>query len=65
MGPSVISRSWLAGLMLEVTVAGRLLKDAGRLLEVDVTRLHAEMHAARARPSEAAGYTPDGFTPPS
>jgi hypothetical protein len=61
MSPSVISRHWLAGLILRVTVAGRLLKYACRLLEVDVTRPHPEMDAARARPSEAAGYTPDGF----
>jgi 5-methylthioadenosine/S-adenosylhomocysteine deaminase len=45
----------------EVMVAGRLRKHAGRLLDVDMGRLHAETEAARARLFEAAGYTPDAF----
>jgi 5-methylthioadenosine/S-adenosylhomocysteine deaminase len=45
----------------EVMVAGRLRKHAGRLLDVDMGRLHAETEAARARLFEAGGYTPDPF----
>jgi 5-methylthioadenosine/S-adenosylhomocysteine deaminase len=45
----------------EVMVAGRLSKHAGRLLDVDVARLHAETDAARARLFEAADYTPNAF----
>jgi 5-methylthioadenosine/S-adenosylhomocysteine deaminase len=45
----------------EVMVAGRLRKHTGRLLDVDVGRLHAETDAARARLFEAAGYAPDAF----
>jgi 5-methylthioadenosine/S-adenosylhomocysteine deaminase len=45
----------------EVMVAGRLRKHAGRLLDVDVARLHAETDTARARLFEVAGYTPDAF----
>ena len=45
----------------EVMVAGRLRKHAGRLLDVDLARLHAETDASRARLFEAAGYTPDAF----
>ena len=45
----------------EVMVAGRLRKHAGRLLDVDLARLHAETDAARARLFEAAGYTPNAF----
>ena len=39
-------------------MAGRLRKHAGRLLDVDLVRLHAQTDAARARLFEAAGYTP-------
>jgi len=39
----------------EVMVAGRLRKHAGRLLDVDVARLHAETDTARARLFEVAG----------
>lgn len=45
----------------EVMVAGRLRKHAGRLLDVDMARLHSETEAARARLFEAGGYTPDPF----
>jgi 5-methylthioadenosine/S-adenosylhomocysteine deaminase len=45
----------------EVMVAGRLRKHAGRLLDVDIARLHTETNAARARLFEAAGYRPDAF----
>jgi len=45
----------------EVMVAGRPRKHAGRLLDVDVARLHTETDAARARLFEAAGYRPDAF----
>lgn len=45
----------------EVMVAGRLRKHAGHLLNVDLSRLHAETDAARARLFEAAGYTPSAF----
>ena len=47
--------------VLEVMVAGRLRKHAGRLLDVNLPRLHAETDAARARLFEAADYTPDAF----
>jgi 5-methylthioadenosine/S-adenosylhomocysteine deaminase len=45
----------------EVMVAGRLRKHAGRLLDVDLVRLHAQTDAARARLFRAAGYTQDAF----
>jgi 5-methylthioadenosine/S-adenosylhomocysteine deaminase len=45
----------------EVMVAGRLRKHAGRLLDVDLSRLHAETDAARAHLFEAAGYIPNAF----
>jgi 5-methylthioadenosine/S-adenosylhomocysteine deaminase len=45
----------------EVMVAGRLRKHAGRLLDVDLVRLHAQAAAARARLFGAAGYTQDAF----
>ncbi len=45
----------------EVMVAGRLRKHAGRLLDMDVARLHAETDAARTRLFAAAGYTPNAF----
>jgi len=45
----------------EVMVAGRLRKHAGRLLDVDLVRLHTQTDAARARLFRAAGYTQDAF----
>jgi 5-methylthioadenosine/S-adenosylhomocysteine deaminase len=45
----------------EVMVAGRLRKHAGRLLDVDLARLHAQTNAARTRLFRAAGYTQDAF----
>jgi 5-methylthioadenosine/S-adenosylhomocysteine deaminase len=45
----------------EVMVAGRLRKHAGRLLDVDLMRLHAQTDTARARLFRAAGYTQDAF----
>jgi hypothetical protein len=45
----------------EVMVAGRLRKHAGRLLDVDLVRLHAQTDAARTRLFGAAGYTQDAF----
>ena len=45
----------------EVMVAGRLRKHAGRLLDVDLVRLHAQTKAARTRLFGAAGYTQDAF----
>jgi hypothetical protein len=42
-------------------VAGRLRKHAGRLLDVDLVRLHTQTDAARARLFRAAGYTQDAF----
>jgi 5-methylthioadenosine/S-adenosylhomocysteine deaminase len=45
----------------EVMVAGRLCKHAGKLLNVDFSRLHAETDASRERLFKAAGYTPGAF----
>jgi 5-methylthioadenosine/S-adenosylhomocysteine deaminase len=45
----------------EVMVAGCLRKHAGRLLDVDLVRLHEQTDTARARLFGAADYTPDAF----
>jgi hypothetical protein len=44
-----------------VMVAGTLRKRAGRLVGVDVAKLHAEMNASRDYLLEASGYRTDLF----
>jgi cytosine/adenosine deaminase-related metal-dependent hydrolase len=44
-----------------VMVAGEIRKRAGRLVDVDVTRLHSEVNASRDYLLEASGYRADLF----